>query len=258
MIPLRPVTRPAVFITGTGTDVGKTIATAALASALHSLGRKVGLLKPIASGCPKYPQKGNHPNHELASDDLIPMDSLVPARAMDLDTTNILHFLSPLRYAAPISPHLAAQLENRPVDWSRVQAALDYWQSHCDILLIEGAGGWLTPLDQDDHTIADLALALQATVILVTTATLGSINSTLLNVESIRRRNLPIAGLVVNRVAPENKQELNVLFNLQELPRLTNLPLLAVLPEVQGDLSRDIPTSLPEAMMQYARTLAGA
>src|SRR5690606_10691488 len=112
--------------------------------------------------------RGNHPNHLLTDEDLIPMDSLLAAKCIGLDTTGILPFLSPIRYAAPISPHLAAQIENRPVDWVRVQAALDYWQEHCDILLIEGAGGWLTPLDAEDHTIADLASALQAPVVLVT------------------------------------------------------------------------------------------
>jgi dethiobiotin synthetase len=255
MIPLKPYSRPALFITGIGTEVGKTVATAALAGALHSLGVRVGLLKPIAAGCPKYPHKGNHPNHELKDEDLIPMDSLLPAAAGNVDTTNILKFLSPIRYAAPMSPHIAAQLENRPVDWSRVAAALEYWADHCDLLLIEGAGGWLTPLDQDDHTIADLAVAVQAPVILVTTATLGSINATLLNVESIRARQLKVEGLVINRVPAESKQDLSVLSNMQEIPRLANAPLLATLPELLKPPEDDVPQSLIDAMLPYARDL---
>jgi dethiobiotin synthetase len=256
MVPIQSCSKPAVFVTAIGTEVGKTTATAALAGALHSLGVRVGLLKPIASGCPKYPQKGNSPNHLLKSEDLIPMDSLLPARAVGIDTSGNLEHLSPIRYAAPISPHLAAQIENRPVDWSRVQAALDYWRGHCDFLVIEGAGGWLTPLDQEDNTIADLAAALRVPVLVVATATLGSINATLLTVESIRARKLEVAGLVINRVPPENKQDLNMLSNLQEIPRLARVPLVATLPELPGPMPEDLPQPLIEAMLPYARTVA--
>jgi dethiobiotin synthetase len=257
MIDIKPFPKPALFITATGTEVGKTIATAALAAALHSLGVRVGLLKPVASGCPKYPQKGNSPNHLLTNDDLVPLDSLLPAQAIGLDTTDILRFVSPIRYAAPMSPHIAAQVEARPVDWSRVQAAIDYWHGRCDFLLIEGAGGWLTPLDQDDHTIADLAAALGAPVLLVTTASLGSINLTLLTAESIRARKLELAGIVVNRVQPENKQNLITLSNLQEIPRLANAPLRATLTEIARPIASDIPQALIDAMLPYARTLTG-
>jgi len=257
MLPLSAYPAPGLFITATNTDVGKTTATAVLAAALHSLGKKVGILKPIASGCPKFPHRGNNPDFPLADDDLIPLDVFLPAQSLNLDIQDetLLSFMSPLRYAAPVSPALAAELESRPADFSRVQRALDYWRSRADLLLVEGAGGWLTPLDAQDHMIADIAAALKLPVILVTTPGLGSINATLLTIESIRARKLEVAGLIINNVPPLQQQDLAIQSNLKEIPRLAGVPLLGLLPRLEKAPTHPLPAELMNPLLPFASSL---
>jgi len=149
---LRPYNGPGLFITGTGTDVGKTTVAAALAAAFQRLHLRVGICKPLASGCPKWPHRGNNPSRPLADEDFQSPDAAFAARAAGLDPADetLLAFLSPLRYAAPVAPAVAARIEGRPPDWRRVVAALDWWQENCQALLIEGSGGWYSPLDEHD------------------------------------------------------------------------------------------------------------
>jgi dethiobiotin synthetase len=250
---LRPYPAPGLFITATGTDVGKTTVTAALAAALHRLHFRVGLCKPIASGCPKDPNRANDPDVSLTDDDLLAPDSAIAARAAGLDPADpsLLPNLAPVRFAAPISPHLAAQIEQRAPDWRRVAAALDFWQENSDLLLVEGAGGWLVPLDEHDFMIADLAALLRLPVLVVTTAELGSINQTLLTIHSIRQRNLAVAGLVINRFPA--KPTIIENFNLDELPRLCGVPLRATFSDLgQSPLPSPLPESLITAILPFA------
>src|ERR1035437_10105783 len=98
---LRPYPGPGLFITATGTDVGKTTVTAALAAALHQLHIRVGLCKPIASGCPKNPNRGNDKNIALTDDDFLVPDSALAAQSAGLDPNDptLLPSLAPIRYA---------------------------------------------------------------------------------------------------------------------------------------------------------------
>src|SRR5437868_5507237 len=82
---LRPFIGPGLFVTATGTDVGKTTVTAALAGALHRLHVRVGICKPVAAGCAKFSHRGNNPNVQLVDDDFVPSDALISARAAGLD-----------------------------------------------------------------------------------------------------------------------------------------------------------------------------
>jgi len=253
---LKTIKIPGLFITGTGTDVGKTMVTAALAAAFRRLNLRVGVCKPIASGCPKLSHRGNDPNVPLVDDDFLSPDAMLAARAAGLDTTDerLLRHLSPLRYAAPVAPAVAAALEERPPDWSRVADALNWWQENCDVLLVEGAGGWLVPLDADDFMIADLAAALKLPVLVVSLGGLGTVNHTLLTLHAIAQRHLPIAGIVLNRVPPESRRDLATDSNLSELPRLARVPLSALLPDLGAiDWNADLPEALVDAVMPFAR-----
>ena len=118
MIPITRCPIPGFFITGTGTDVGKTIVTAALAAAFHRLGARVGLCKPVASGCPRIAGRGGDAG--TGDDDLVAIDSLLAAASAGLDVAEaaVLRHLSPVRFAAAVSPHIAAHLEGRPTGWS--------------------------------------------------------------------------------------------------------------------------------------------
>src|SRR4051812_25621938 len=121
---LHPFNGPGLFITATGTDIGKTVVTAALAGALRKLHVRVGIIKPIAAGCMKYAHRGNDPAR-LTDDDYIPSDAILAASAAGLPAQDAsLHpYISPLRFGAPVSPHLAAQIEQRPANWQRVATA---------------------------------------------------------------------------------------------------------------------------------------
>ncbi len=243
--------KPGLFITGTNTDIGKTTVTAALAGAFRRLNIRVGVCKAIASGCPKNPQRGQ--SEHLTDDDLLSPDAALAARMAGMDTTDeaLLKVISPIRFAAPVSPHVAAQIEQREPDWQRLATALDYWRNHCDFLLVEGAGGWLVPLNRRLFTIADLAQILALPTVVVTGAYLGTLNHTSLTVESIRARNIVVAGLVANRVPIE--RDISIQSSLDELPHLMHTPMLAVLPEDLQVSPTHVPTNFVDAMEPFAR-----
>ena len=243
-----------LFVTGTGTEVGKTVATAALAGAFHRMHVRVGVCKPVASGCPAFSDRSGQGPGAMTHDDFQAPDAVLAARAAGLDAGDrgLLRYLSPLRYGAALAPSIAARQENRPADWRRVEAALDWWQENCEVLLVEGTGGWYVPLDGHDFMVSDLAAVLRLPVVVVTGAGLGAINQTLLTVHAVRERNLAVAGLVINRVPAPEQVDAVVSHNLTELPRLSGVRVRAILPEV-GEIGQNVPEVLVEAMMPFAR-----
>jgi len=249
---IHPYAGPGLFVTATGTDVGKTV----LAGAFHRLHLRVGVCKPIASGCPKFPHRGNDASVPMKDDDFQSPDAVMAARAagMDPDDEVLLRNLSPLRYAVPASPAAAAKIEQRPVDWRRVEAALEWWQENCEVLLVEGAGGWYVPLDEQDFMMADLAACLKLPVLVVTQVGLGAINQALLTIHAIQERNLPVAGLVINRVAAPGKRDIVVESNLEALPRLSGVPVRAILPEMGAEgITTHVPDAFIEALLPFAQ-----
>jgi dethiobiotin synthetase len=253
---LHPFAGPGLFVPATGTDVGKTVVTAGLAGAFHRMHLRVGVCKPIASGCPKFPRRGNDPTVPMVDDDFLSPDAAMAARAAGMDPEDevLLRNLSPLRYAVPAAPATAARVEERPVDWRRVEAALEWWQENCEVLLVEGSGGWYVPLDEHDYMMADLAAALKLPVLVVTEAGLGTINQTLLTIHAILERNLTVAGLVINQVPGEGKRDLVTASNLEELPRLCGVPVRAILPELGKEaITTHVPEAFIDALLPFAR-----
>ncbi len=247
---IQRVTIPGLFVTGTSTDIGKTTVTAALAGAFRRLNIRVGVCKPIASGCPKWPNRGAAGH--LTNADLMSPDAELAATYAGLTISeDLMPMISPLRYAAPVSPHVAARLEGREPDWSTVNDAMAYWHHHCDFLIVEGAGGWLVPLNKDFFTLADLATALQLPVLVVNGVYLGSINHTWLTVENIRSRGLSVVGLVANQV-PLNA-DFAAMTALEELPAATGLPLLAQLPVNPDANLKHIPEEFVDALAPFAK-----
>jgi dethiobiotin synthetase len=252
---LRPYLGPGLFITGTGTDVGKTTVTAALAAAFNRMHLRVGICKPFASGCTLRPDARRPAAAPLDDDAFDSPDATFAARAAGLDPSDpgLLRYLSPLRYATPVAPSVAARLENRCPDWRKVETALDWWQENCEVLLLEGAGGWYVPLDAHDYMIADLAAALRLPVLVVTHANLGAINEALLTIHAIKERGLTVAGLVINRVpADRSKRDLAVQTNLEELPRLSGVPVRAILPEEDPKRMSEIPADFVSVLASFA------
>jgi dethiobiotin synthetase len=254
---IMPYNGPGLFITAVGTDVGKTTVTSALAAALRELHVRVGVCKPVASGCSR---RQGYAGTIRSDDDLVSADAEALARAAGFDPKDdtIMRFISPVRFAAPVSPALASQLEDRPADWHRVAAAFDFWQENCDLLLVEGAGGWYVPIERPPHDfmIADLAAALKLPVVVVTDAALGSINLSLLTVHAVREKSLSAVGIVLNRVPAAEKRDLALASNLGEIPRLAGVPLRGMLPE--WDTRPDpVPGAFVEALLPFAREWCG-
>jgi dethiobiotin synthetase len=211
-----------LFVTGTDTGVGKTRVACALAAAWRRDGRRVAVLKPIETGCAE-----NHDGRLIAAD-----AARLAAAAGILESA----LVCPNRYAAPAAPAVAAELAGRPVDLDAIDAAAAALSADADVLLTEGAGGLLVPIDRSS-TMADLAARLGARLVIVARASLGTINHTLLTVEAARRRDLPIAGVILNRVlAPLGVDEAAT---PSMIALLAGVAILGTLPHRSGDPTTD-------------------
>ena len=176
-----------VFVTGTDTGVGKTVVGCALARALSARGVRVAARKPVESGC------------EPRARELHPFDGAALQKAAgareDLDV------VTPIRLRHAVSPERAAALESVDLAGAMLVDACD-GTGDADFLLVEGAGGFLSPLAADALN-ADLATALGLPVLVVAADRLGCINHALLTVEAVRSRGLEVAAVVVNAVTAE-------------------------------------------------------
>jgi dethiobiotin synthetase len=175
----------ALFITATGTDIGKTFVAAGLIRHWRTAGREVDALKPVVTGY--------EPATADASDTAVLLSALGrPVSPSEIDR------MSPWRFTAPLSPDMAARREHRTVDFD----ALVKFSRHAvgnskGRLLIEGVGGVMVPLD-DTHTVLDWMAALNIPVVLVAGSYLGSLSHTLTSLHALRQRSLVIKTLVIN------------------------------------------------------------
>ena len=204
------------IITGTDTDVGKTIATAALA--VRAVGSVV-VVKPAQTGV-----AGDEPG------DLADVTRL----------TGLTEVHEGIRLRDPLAPTTAARREGVPLPSVEAHAkAIDDLARTYDTVLVEGAGGILVGLDADGNNLADLARRLQTpcSFVVVTRAGLGTLNHTGLTVEALRARGLPIEGLVIGAwpAEPELAEECN----LEDLPAMTGVPVIGRIPAGVGEWSRE-------------------
>jgi dethiobiotin synthetase len=174
----------ATFVTGTGTDVGKTFITAALIRHARATGRAVEAFKPVLSGF--------NPAGAATSDAGVLLAAL--GRPVTDDTIDR---MSPWRFAAPLSPDLAAAREGRAVDFGAVVEFSRRAAAGRDLVLIEGVGGVMVPLDAS-HTVLDWMSELRAPVLLVAGSYLGTISHTLTALRVLAQRNLDIAAVVIS------------------------------------------------------------
>jgi len=202
-----------LFITGTGTGVGKTYVAALIAKSLRDTGKRVGIYKPVASGC------------ELRDGKLESPDAIALWEAASRPGT--LDQVCPQRFAAPLAPHLAASAEGRRVDPALLRSGLQYWRESYEIVLVEGAGGLMSPNSDEDYN-ADLADEFGYPLVVVTANVLGTINATLqtLIVADTFREGLDVAGIVLNSPLPAGGDS-SIESNADELVRRCVPPLLA-------------------------------
>jgi dethiobiotin synthetase len=175
----------AIFITATGTDVGKTFVAASLIRHLRQQGHSVGAIKPIVSGF--------DPVQAATSDPGILLDALGVAI-----TSDEIKRISPWRFRDPVSPDLAASREGRRIDVDQVVAfCQDAVAQRRDVLLIEGVGGIMVPLD-GERTILDVMMALRLPLVLVAGSYLGTVSHTLTALDALYRRDMDVLAIIVS------------------------------------------------------------
>jgi dethiobiotin synthetase len=233
--------------------VGKTVVTCAIgwhlrrADSGDSLCR-VGVCKPIATGC-RRDREG------LVSEDAEALAHFCDCR-LPLDVVN------PVRYRKPVAPAVAAAMTGVAVDFNAIRTSLARLDAECDVLLIEGIGGLLTPIDHTapELTVLDLACAIGYPVLVVTRAGLGTLNHTAMTVRLLRAAGCRVAGLVVNQYEPDTagregaRRDLAMATNRQWLELTTAAPVLATVPRRPArDVAADKARLDPEIIDALAR-----
>lgn len=214
-----------IFITGTGTDVGKTFVTGLILKKLKESGRSAAYYKAAMSG-----------NERRTDGSLIPGDALyvknISGIAQPLDT------MCPYIYESAVSPHLASRLEGNPVQMDTVQAGFNAVCAEYDYVTMEGSGGILCPICFDEKKIQlkDVIKKLNLSCLIVADAGLGTINSVVLTAEYMRARQIPVKGILFNHFHPGDVMEED---NLRMCEYLTGLKVLACVRDGDTDLDID-------------------
>ncbi|MFE9630825.1 dethiobiotin synthase [Streptomyces sp. NPDC006463] len=204
-----------VIVSGTGTEIGKTVVTAAIAAAAVAAGRSVAVLKPAQTGVGTAE----------------PGDAAEVVRLAGPSVTAV----ELARYPEPLAPDTAARRAGLPtVSPAAVAEAANRLALSHDLVLVEGAGGLLVRFDEEGHTLADAAGLLGAPTLLVAPAGLGTLNSTTLSAEALRARGLTALGVVVGSWPAD--PDLASRCNLADLPKSSGLPLLGAVPAGSGTL----------------------
>jgi dethiobiotin synthetase len=205
-----------VFVTGTGTEVGKTVVAAALARTLHADGRSVAIFKPCVTGL----EEDGESDHQL----------LRRAAGSSQGDEEI----APYRYDPPASPHLAAALAGEEIDPERLRTAAAAAAAAAEAIVCEGVGGLLVPL-APGYLVRDLAVELGYPLVVVSAPGLGTINHTLLTLEAARTAGLEVAAVVLTpwpeRPSTIERSNHETIEALTTVPVLTLPPLNLVQPE---------------------------
>ncbi len=213
-----------LFVTGTDTDVGKTVVTAGLAAVMQSLGYKSGVYKPFQSGAEEK-------NGFLISPDL----SYV--KKLDFYIETLCTYL----LKAPTAPYIAAELENVNINLSAVAREYQSLKQTCDVVLVEGAGGLLVPVTKDALMI-DAAKMLDLPLLIVARPNLGTINHTLLTINQAKIAGLDIAGVVINRY-PQDTDDIAIKTAPRLIEEYTDVNILGIVPDI-GDLDSTKPGTI--------------
>ncbi|WZL72746.1 dethiobiotin synthase [Clostridiaceae bacterium 35-E11] len=207
-----------IFITGTGTDVGKTIVSAGLLYLLRSSGYSAVYYKAALSGALA---DGNQ---------FIPGDTRFVSQFAGL--TEAYENMTPYVYKTAVSPHLAARLENQPIDLTILKEKFKQLQQKYDYIVMEGSGGIACPLIDKDvpYLLHDFVKELGLDIIIVASAGLGTINHTLLTIKYIESLGMTIKGVIINGY---KKNDICADDNISTIQRLTNVPILGILPWIE-------------------------
>lgn len=216
----------ALFITGTGTDIGKTYVAGLLVKKLKESGRNAAYYKAAMSG-----------NERREDGSLIPGDALFVKQTSGIEQP--LEEMCPYIYENAYSPHLASRIEGHPVEMAVVKNGYEKVCRKYDYVTMEGSGGILCPICFDEAKIQleDVVKELGLSSILIADAGLGTINSVVLTVEYMKAHNLPVKGIVFNNYHPGNIMEDDNIFMCEYM---TGLPTLAKVKSGDTDLDIDV------------------
>lgn len=207
-----------VFVTGTDTDVGKTRISVALIELLQRQGKRVAAMKPIASGC------------ELTIDGLRNDDAMKLSQQANVELPYEL--INPYAFEPAIAPHIAAEQVDIAIELALIKQNFDLIQQQSDAVVVEGAGGWLVPLNPL-QTMADLAISLDLPVILVVDIRLGCINHALLTIQAIESTGLKLQGWIANNFG-QNPQSIEI---VETLTQRVWAPCLGYVPRLEANES---------------------
>lgn len=205
-----------IFITGTDTGVGKTVVAAGLALALRERGVRVGVMKPVATGC-------SGEGKRLISEDAVYL--LEAAENEHPPLTN------PLRFRNPLAPSVASVIEKKEVPIDKILKAYRDLQRHYEFIIVEGIGGLLVPITKE-YFVANLIHEFELPLVIVTRGGLGTINHTLLTVDAAVIRGFEVRGIIFNRM-PRVNFSMAEITNPKVIHDLTGIPILGSLPELE-------------------------
>jgi len=243
-----------LFITGTDTEVGKTVVAAGLAAWCRTQGIDVGVMKPIATGGRRHGANG-----------WVSADARRLAQAAGV--ADPWRLITPLCYEDPLAPYAAALRTRRPMKWQAVRHAFQALSRRHQFVIVEGIGGLLVPLTRR-HTVVDLIRMLDLPVLIVSRLRLGTLNHTLLTVEHARRAGLDVRGVVLNAAEPPadepaarlaERTNPPVLKACLSVPLVGRLPHDAALANGMADsrrLSRWVAQGLQPAFLRWLRHAA--
>ena len=204
------------FIAGTDTDVGKTLVTCALIQFAKQKRKTVIALKPVAAGCESA-------DGQLKNDDALKLMENLPEQ-------HDYHLINSIALEPAIAPNIAAKKINFDLSINKLKENIDLNQFDHEVILVEGAGGWLVPLNEKE-TLADWVEQEDLNVILVVGMKLGCINHALLTIENIKKRGLTVVGWVANCI----DQDMSHLEeNIETLKNMISEPLLAKIPYLKN------------------------
>jgi dethiobiotin synthetase len=218
---------PGLFITGTDTGVGKTVVAGAIANWFHRRGRRVAVLKPVATGCVRR-------REGLVSED-------AEFLAVCSRTPHPLDLICPQRYVEPLAPSVAARRAGQPLDWEAIGRSIRIMSNGADVMIVEGVGGVMVPMDEN-HLALDVARMLKIPAIVVARAALGTINHALLSVRTLRESGITVAGIVINQY-PADLPGVAEETSPREIEKWAKVPVLAIVPQEkppEGELSSGI------------------
>ena len=200
------------FITGTDTGIGKTAIALGMMAALQEKGLKVAAMKPVSAG------------GELTGEGLRNEDAVMLMRQSSVDLPY--EVVNPYAFEPAIAPHIAAGQVGVEMQTEPLLADLNNIREQCDIVMVEGAGGWLVPFNKSE-TMADVAKSMDLQIILVVGMRLGCLNHALLTQDSIEQMGMKLAGWVANSITPDFPSSTE---NLHTLEKRLHAPLLGTIP----------------------------